>query len=362
MELLPKRTNLVDETALVLKEWISTGLLSEELPGELQLKARLGVGRDTLRRALLLLTKEGWLQPAEQGRQRRVQIGHPPAQTEATRHLPVTFLSPYPVVQRLTVLEMEATREGLAEQGRALHFISPRIYHLKHPQRHLERLVREHPSAAWVLHIASEPLQRWFDQRGLPTLLFDSPFPGVRLPFVADDWEAAAFHAGLQLIRQGHRIVGILEYQERRPGLLAVERGLQRALAAATPPGRVAVFKDNMDAASVARSLELAFDRHERPTALVLSRAPQVLTCFSWLASRGIRTPGDVSLVSVADESWFDEIHPPLSHYRADARLKGRHIADRVLELVTVGHVSKKSVRLPREHIPGATIGPAPPA
>jgi hypothetical protein len=49
MEHLPKRTSLVHETATTLKEWISTGMLSEALPGELQLKGRLGVGRDTLR-------------------------------------------------------------------------------------------------------------------------------------------------------------------------------------------------------------------------------------------------------------------------------------------------------------------------
>jgi DNA-binding LacI/PurR family transcriptional regulator len=359
MEPRPKRISLVDETARVLKEWIATGRLSGELPGELRLIERLGIGRNTLRQALLLLSAEGWLLPAAQGKPRHVSDNRLPAHAEAVRHLPVTFLSPYPVVQRLTVLEMEETRARLAEQGRALHFLSPGVFHIKHPQKRLERLVREYPSAAWVLHIASEPVQRWFDERGLPTLLFDSPFPGVKLPFVADNWEAAAFHAGLQLARHGHRIVGSLEYEERRPGLLAIERGLERALALAAPAGRVVALKDQMSALSVARSLELAFVRRERPTALVLSRAQQLLTCYSWLASRGIRVPGQVSLVSLADESWFEDFQPPTSYYRADVRRKGRHLADRVLELVTVGRVTKRSVRLPREYVPGATIGPA---
>src|ERR1022692_1726045 len=47
MEHLPKRTSLVHATATTLKEWISTGMLSEVLPGELQLKGRLGgAGRE----------------------------------------------------------------------------------------------------------------------------------------------------------------------------------------------------------------------------------------------------------------------------------------------------------------------------
>jgi DNA-binding LacI/PurR family transcriptional regulator len=360
MEPRPKRTSLVDETARVLKEWVASGRLSGELPGELRLMELLGVGRNTLRQALQLLTAEGWLMSPAQGRPRHVEHGRLPAHAEAVRHLPVTFLSPYPVVQRLTVLEMEETRARLAEQGLALHFLSSGVFHLRHPQKRLERLVLENPSAAWVLHIASEPIQQWFDERDLPTLLFDSPFPGVKLPFVADDWEAAAFHAGLQLARHGHRMIGSLEYEERRPGLLSIERGLERALAAAAPGGRVVVFKDQMSAESVARSLDLAFSRKDRPTALVLTRAQQLLTCYSWLASRGIRVPGQVSLVSLADENWFEDFQPPTSYYLADVRRKGRHLADRVLELVTMGRVTKRSVRLPREYVPGATIGPAP--
>jgi DNA-binding LacI/PurR family transcriptional regulator len=143
--------------------------------------------------------------------------------------------------------------------------------------------------------------------------------------------------------------------------LLALERGLQRALATVKPSGRLIIFKDKLAAPTVAHSLDLAFGRKDRPTALVLSRAPQLLTCYAWLVSRGIRVPGDVSVACLPDESWFAETHPPVSYYRADPRRKGRHLADRVLELVTMGRVSKKSVRLPREHIPGATIGPAPP-
>jgi len=43
-------------------------------PGELDLKERLRVGRDTLRLALQLLVKEGWLEPSSQGRKRRVYV------------------------------------------------------------------------------------------------------------------------------------------------------------------------------------------------------------------------------------------------------------------------------------------------
>src|ERR1022692_4969298 len=154
MEHLPKRTSLVHATATTLKEWISTGMLSEVLPGELQLKGRLGVGRDTLRLALKLLTDEGWVEPAAKGQQRRVHAQRlsSPKQTDKDQ-LPVTFLSPHRIEHRVTLLEMEDTQMRLAEQGRKLRFLSPDIFHLKHPERQLERLVHAHPSAAWILYI-----------------------------------------------------------------------------------------------------------------------------------------------------------------------------------------------------------------
>jgi len=105
MEYLPKRTSLVHETAAAVKNWIETGLLSGRLPGELQLKKRLGVGRDTLRLALQLLEKEGRVTPTIQGRQRQVLGAHLPALPVSASRLPVSFISPYSVVDRIVLLE-----------------------------------------------------------------------------------------------------------------------------------------------------------------------------------------------------------------------------------------------------------------
>ncbi len=361
MEHLPKRTSLVHETAATLKEWISTGMLGDILPGELQLKTRLGVGRDTLRLALKLLTEEGWVEPTTKGLQRRVLAKHPLKPNQPVKdQLPVTFLSPHRIEHRITLLEMEETQIRLAEQGRSLRFLSPDIFHLKHPERQLERLVHAHPSAAWILYITSGPVQRWFAQQGLPTFLYEWPFPGVNLPHVVSDWEAAAFHAGLKLIRHGHRIIAIFEYGEHRPGLVAEEQGLRRALATVGDAGRLIVLRDELTPFSVARSLDLAFKLKERPTALVFTRTTQVLTGFSWLTSMGIRVPRDISLVALANDSWYAELYPALSFYEPNTKAYSREIALRVMELANSGRVTRKSIRIPLEHVPGATIGLAP--
>jgi DNA-binding LacI/PurR family transcriptional regulator len=362
VEHLPKRTNLAQETAGTLKEWIAAGILKETLPGERELKARLGVGRNTLRLALDTLAQEGWVSTASHGQPRRVQQPGPLAPTEGSgaSQLPVTFLSPYSPLESEVVVELEDLRMRLEAQGRRLQFIAPAVFRQKHPERHLERLVRAHPSAAWVLHVVSEPMQRWFDQQGIRAFLFGSPFPGVNLPFLVPDWEAAAFHAGVQLVRQGHRVIGILEYKERFPGVLCVERGLEKAIATSRGAGRLLVFKDELTPVSVARSLEAAFCVRERPTALVCTRSNQLLTCVSWLGSRGIRYPAGVSLVSLTSDTWFENFHPAVSHYTTNPSIVARDLAERVLELVEMGRVARKSLHLPLKYVPGASIGRAP--
>ena len=360
MEPLPKKNSLAHETAATLKEWITKGVLSELLPGELHLKKRLAVSRETLRYALKLLEKERWISVGAKGRPRRIQLREiTDGPGRSPERLPVTFLSPEKVVHRITLMELEEARLRLVRKGHDLRFISPNIFQLKCPDHHLERLVATNPSSAWILWLVSEPIQRWFNRQNIPTFLLGSPFPGVTLPFIVNDWGPAAFHAGLQLVREGHRHVAILEYEERFPGLVAEEQGLARALTTIDPPGEMKTLLDDGTPASVAQSLETLFHGKNPPTAIVLTRAAQVLTCFSWFTARGIRVPGDVSLVSLANDNCFDDFHPKLSHYRSSTKVLSRSIASRVIELVDQGYVTRKSLRVPLEYSPGTTIGPA---
>ena len=361
MPLLPKRTSLVTSTAETLKKWIMDGDLSETLPGELRLKSLLGVSRNTLRQALKLLADEHWLSSTAQGKQRCVVKDRlPTMRTASDRRLPVTFLSPFPTVDRIILLEMEDLQMHLAEQGRELRFIAPNIFNLKRPERHLKRLVAENPSSAWILHFVTESVQRWFEQQGVPAFIYGSPYPGVNLAYVVNDWESAAFHAGLQLRRNGHERIAMLAYAKPVPGVSATERGLRRALAAAKPDAELLVLTQNGTPQSVVKTLESAFLAEKRPTALVFCSSSHLLTCFSWLISKGMAVPADVSVVCIPSDSWFQELYPPVCHYTNNPHLFAHHIRKRVMELVDTGRVIGPSIRVRLEYKPGATIGPSP--
>ncbi|HTV39199.1 MAG TPA: substrate-binding domain-containing protein, partial [Candidatus Sulfotelmatobacter sp.] len=122
--------------------------------------------------------------------------------------------------------------------------------------------------------------------------------------------------------------------------------------------GHLLRFKDDRTPDSIAKSLEAAFSMRERPTALVFTYTAQLLTCYSWMVSKGLRVPGDVSVVSLANDSWFEDLHPRLCFYRPDTQLMSRSIADRVLELVETGQVTKEDGHIRLEYVSGATIGP----
>jgi DNA-binding LacI/PurR family transcriptional regulator len=361
MRRLPKRMSLVAETASTLKQWIAEKELSEVLPGELRLKTLLGVGRNTLRLALKVLEDEDWISASGQGQQRHVQKHRLPSHYPSSqRRLPVTFLSPFPTVDRIILLEMEDLQMHLAEQGRELRFIAPNIFHLQKPERHLARLVKENPSSAWVLHFVTGAVQQWFGQRGIPAFIYGTPYPGVNLPYVVNDWESAAFHAGLQLVRHGHRRIALLGFAKPVPGVQAVERGLRRALATVHPEAQLLILSENGSPPAVARSLETAFRLEKRPTALVFASSSHLLTCLSWLISKGIAVPAEVSLICVPSDSWLHELCPSICHYENNPRSFAHHVRKRVLELVETGRVTGAPIQMRLEYVAGASIGPAP--
>jgi LacI family transcriptional regulator len=358
---LPKRTSLAHETAASLKQWIASGLLEHVLPGELELKERLRVGRDTLRLALQVLVDEGWLEPSAQGRKRRIRADKlPQLKQSAEAALPVTFLSPYPIDLGQTQMEMEDTQKRLAERGREIQHVSPDIFQLKDPQRHLEDLVHSHPSAAWILHGSSQPIQTWFARRSLPALIYGWPYPGVDLPYVTKDWEPAGFHAGLQLLRHGHRTIGMFEFVGGGAGARLLEAGLRRAMVTHGNKAKFLLFKDERTPESIARAYEAAFRLKERPTALVLTSSNHLLTSLSWLVSKGLAVPRDVSLIVLPYDIWYADLYPPVSCYRLNTKTFSHGMADRVLELIEHGRVIRKSLVVPVDFVPGATIGPAP--
>jgi DNA-binding LacI/PurR family transcriptional regulator len=143
---------------------------------------------------------------------------------------------------------------------------------------------------------------------------------------------------------------------------MLIEQGLRRAMATTRQDVKLQLFKDERTPQSIARAHEAAFKLKDRPTALVLTSSNHLLTSLSWLVSRGIQVPKDVSLVVLPNDTWYSELYPPLCYYTPNTSVFSHGMAERVLELIEHGRVIRKSLKVPVEFVPGATIGPAPAA
>jgi hypothetical protein len=65
-------------------------------------------------------------------------------------------------------------------------------------------------------------------------------------------------------------------------------------------------------------------------------------------------------MVALPNDSGYTELYPPLSYYEPNTRIFSRDIAQRAMELVGTGRVTRKSIKIPLEYAAGATIGPVP--
>src|SRR6185437_1938559 len=147
----PKRLSLVAQTAAIVKEHIASSSAGEQLPGERELCAQLGVSRMTLRGALARLMDEGLLK-GSQGK--RHVIAATGAQVSHARSRNVVILSPVALqaVDPRVLFWIDELREALNKEDYKLEFLTQRNCYSDRPARALHELTSRLRPAAWLLY------------------------------------------------------------------------------------------------------------------------------------------------------------------------------------------------------------------
>lgn len=332
---VPKRGNLVAECVRVMKLRIAAGEWADALPGERALAETLRVGRDTIRLTLRSLESDGVLAPAAAGVRRRVLPVGVACGKAAEEILRIGFLAPkrLELLPQLTLLEIDQIREALAEKGGVLEVFSPTWYERAHPAAKLAEFIAEHRRTAWILYRSTAAVRAWFAQQHIPALVRGYPHGEIALPSIDVDWEAVARHAAGVLWRAGHRCVALLSPPDILGGVEAAARGV----AGFQEDGFAAsVLHEDGTAEGVGRVLGRALRLQHPPTAFIATRPRQVASALSWLVSRGIRVPDDVSLLSLGWEPFLDHLVPEISGYRIDPKAVAKLVVRR-LERVSSG-------------------------
>lgn len=338
-----------------MRQRIASGEWTDRLPGERRLADMLQVGRDTVRLMLSELTAEGLITPGKIGVQRRLTNSAAIRQQASQSMRRIGMLSPFKL-ERLSqnmLTEVDQIRSLLAQRGGSLDLHAPSWYDAPNPSKRLSAFLKAEPCDAWILYRSSRAIQEFFQSSRIPCIIRGYPHQSVELPYVDHDWSATARHAMGELLRNGHRHVGIVM---PRDGLRGNVAALQGASSVAEAGIRLTEIWEDGTTEGMIAALIHALKQKDAPTAFITLRPRQAICLLTWMGSQGWQIPKHFSLISLATEALFSSIVPTIATYHIDAAVFAKRVVKR-LELLVDGQIAGQSVMLLiPTFVPGASI------
>jgi DNA-binding transcriptional regulator YhcF (GntR family) len=339
MSSIPQKQNLPDLVLNWLRQEIENGNFKEKLPSERILCDRLQVSRPTLRIAINQLKKEGWLEVINKRttvRRRPIKSAQIP--NSLTRRT-ITFLSPVGLEEMTwmgLVLYSELGRH-LAEVGTSVRHISkPGLGHGK-IGHHLDRLIQDNPTDAWVLYRADVQTQKYFQENAIPTFLFGNAHAGIDLPALSIDYSAALRHCLGSLRRLKHdqtRVLLVLpdtrlagEQQLTETFLKIYGKSAQR---------QILFYQESTE--DIPQLLKELLQSKHQPTALITVRTRAALSIHGLITNNcGLKIPQDISLICLEDAPFMRYLVPEVSRYHVKSAHVTKFVSSVLMQLLSSG-------------------------
>jgi DNA-binding LacI/PurR family transcriptional regulator len=350
----PYFSSITEQVAAHLGAELRRGRWQGTMPGRNQLVEELGVSTRTVELAFEVLEKEGLLVPQGAGRRRKIV-------------LPEGGLETPPL--RVAVLFFEKGGEAhdvflrfqnkLVAAGHTVVHAPKNLTDLGGNLRRLARMIKDTDADAWVVIAGSEEEHQCFVQQQVPVFALYGPPSKLRIAGIGPNLVSAVVTATRRLIALGHQRIVILEGNSTL----------------SNPGGDGAAFLDELAAHGITagnynmpgweggfdgfyRCLESLFS-HTPPTAIFLYGAAEYFATIQFLVHRGLRVPGDVSLVCCDVAPYFRRYQPTISHVRWNNQLMVNRIA-RWAKNISLGKEDIRQTRIDGEFIEAGTMGRAP--
>ena len=352
---VPQRATLSAQVRDVLRDALRQGTWPEKLPGELELSRKLQVSRMTLRAALKMLTKEGWVS-SSQGQRRRVLRRRIQARSPRSSHR-IVFLTAVPVdrMRSLHLLHVDGLREKLALAGFELDVQVSATCFSSRPESALEKLDKERAAAAWVVMNSTVQLQTWFTQRKRPCVIVGARHPGIAVPSIGTDYHALGRHAAGQFLRRRHRQLAVLLPNEDKAGHTNTVDGF-RAACAEVEGAVVRIVRHDGTPAGLRNSLRGLL--HGTPATGLLVALPQfTVGAVTSLIDLGVQVGREMSLIGRDGDAFLDFVTPTVARYEINVPLFVLKLSRMVLTTARGGGILKSDTFLLPEFVPGDTLG-----
>jgi LacI family transcriptional regulator len=311
------------------------------------------VNHKTVEAALSLLVRQGVL--VDQGSRRPRRIARP-AGASVSRSLRIGML--LHDVTNLRSEQIAEIRHQLQEAGHATFVAKRLITDIGTDVAKVAAVIGKHPADAWLAMAAPLEMLRWFAGQETPVLALFGRFRSLKVAGCAPDKTAAYTAVVRTLAAQGHRRIVLLSRPQHRDPVPS--QALRTFMAALAGEGIKSSDYHNPHWENTRegfqRCLESLFQT-SAPSALVVQETVLFGAVQQFLEARGIRVPGDVSLVCTDPDPSFVWRIPTVAHIHWDSGPLVRRVV-RWADHIAVGKDDRRQLLTKAAFVPGGTIGP----
>ncbi|MFT5856979.1 MAG: DNA-binding LacI/PurR family transcriptional regulator [Verrucomicrobiales bacterium] len=349
-----RRLSATEQFTAHLRDELSRGRWVGTMPGVQRLAAEFTLNRKTAEAALQSLENEGLLKGQGPGRKRRIVL---PKSNKAVRPMRLAILPMGSADSRLDyIIDLQ---HALDATGHSVVLHERTLVDLGMDAKRVARFVKANEADAWVVLGGSREVLGWFAAAKRPTFALFGRYGGLPLAACKPDKPRVFATATRRLIELGHRRIVLLCREIRR---LPEPGESERAFLDELKAHDIAYSTFNLpsweESAAGLRELLANLFVRTPPTALIIEEAPLFFAALQFLASQGIRVPGEVSLVCTDPDPSFDWSDPPVAHIRWDGRPLVRRIVCWAAN-VSRGTEDIRQTSVPAEFVEGGTVGEA---
>ena len=361
MNNIPQRNSLISQVVDILIEKINEKTWGKWLPSERALCASLHVSRNTLRAALSHLKEQNIIKSIHPIGTKI--IGNSPNKPQEISKT-IGILAPVAPenMRPHLALIIDRLRGDLAEIGYLLHIHCGEHFFRSNAPAALDKLVKRHTYACWLLMLAEEHVKQWFYKNKINCVVSGSCQPDHPLPFVDVDFRALCRHAVGQILAAGHRDIALLLDQSKKGGDLDSEQGFNEGIEQTkTHDVSHRIIRHQGNPESIGRTLSRIFSAKSPPTAIIICNPYIYLYTHTWLQSQGLRIPDDISLVCRDNDFFLQFIYPRPSYYGINPQIFACKLFKLILETINSGGVPPRSIRIMPDYEKGDSLSAIPP-
>lgn len=352
---IPRRAALSMDVAAFLRKRLQQGDWAPCMPGELDLARDLQVGRNTIRAALVILEKEGWVRKIS-GRRREVIAPIKESRPKLEKMVVMLMPAPWHTLAPSTLLWIDALRSILSSAGWHLQMLVDPSAFRRTPTVALDSLLAQHPAKVWILFRSSKAMQSWFEKQEVATVVAGSCHPGIKLPQVDTDFRATSRHAASRLLGLGHRHLAVLAPAVSFAGDDESLAGFREGAGDAN----VEVYLCHDSKTNVIKTLRSILSATQRPTALFVFQAGHAATALTYLSQQDVKVPAQISVLSRDHEPFLTHLVPEPARYERQPEIFAKKLAHHIATLGSGLPPKKTQQLLMPTFVRGETLGPAP--